>query len=117
MPNSFIAASFVDTATHCAATAALPPAASSHSRTAVALTSVSWVVNVFEQITNNVVSAFTRASTCASATPSTFETKWTFKPRRTSSASACTAITMPRSDPPMPMLTMSVIGLPVKPRS
>ena len=35
------------------------------------------------------------------------------EPARQSSANACTAMTMPRSDPPMPMLTMSVIGLPV----
>ena len=49
-----------------------------------AFVSVSSVVNVFEQITNSVVSGSTASSTCCSATPSMFDTKCT--PSRSSDA-------------------------------
>merc|ERR1712141_864687 len=58
MPNSLTLTALVDKAQKCLATALIsPPAAlKSHSLAVVALVMVSWVVKVFEAITNKVVS-------------------------------------------------------------
>lgn len=74
---------------------------------------VSIVVKVFDAMTKSV-SAGSRPCTasCRSA-PSTLETKRTVSERSVKERSASYAIAGPRSEPPMPMLTMFLIGLPV----
>ena len=76
IPNSATLAAFVDTATKWRAMSfsAAPPARN-QARALAALVMVSMVVKVFEAITNRVRAGFTRASTWASWSPSTFETK------------------------------------------
>ena len=73
------------------------------------------MVNVFDAMRKRVVSALTSRSTSAMWVPSTLETKWTLRSRLQYGLSASVTITGPRSEPPMPRLTMSVIGLPVCP--
>ena len=73
------------------------------------------VVNVFDAMRKSVVSALTSRSTSAMWVPSTLETKWTLRSRLQYGLSASVTITGPRSEPPMPRLTTSVIVLPVKP--
>ncbi len=64
IPNSATLVALVDTATKCAATASSPRAATSQRRAAVALVSVSMVVNVFDATTNSV-RAGSRPDSCA----------------------------------------------------
>ncbi len=67
------------------------------------------VVKVLEAIRNSVCSGARSSSTASSSCPSTLETKWKCLPGAANSASACTAICGPRSEPPMPMFTTSVM--------
>ena len=65
---------------------------------------------------NKVVAASRSFSVSAICAPSTFDTKCVRGPSWYG-ASASAAIAGPRSEPPMPILTMSVIFLPVAPRA
>ncbi len=105
----------VDTAAKCFASAALPRRSAIHCRARRALLIVSSVVNVFEQTMKSVVAGSALSMTSAIWQPSMFETKRTARSRLRNRASASTAITGPRSEPPMPMLTMVRNGLPVLP--
>ena len=73
--------------------------------------SVSCVVNVLLATMNSAVSGFSFRSVSAMCVPSTLETKWTCRSRLPYGLSASVAMTGPRSEPPMPMLTTSVIAL------
>ena len=74
---------------------------------------VSAVVKVFEAMMKSVVSGFSLSSAASMSWPSTFETKCICRRGWLYWRSARQTIFGPRSEPPMPMLTMSVIGLPV----
>ncbi|MDT4835090.1 hypothetical protein FQZ97_687460 [compost metagenome] len=87
----------------------VPPDCSYQRLAESAFVIVSAVVKVLEATRNSVCSGARPFSTPASSWPSTFETKWKRLPGATNSASASTAICGPRSEPPMPMLTTSVI--------
>ena len=114
MPNLLTASPFVESAAKWLATAASAFSSfSNHFFAESALVIVSCVVNVFDAIKKSVVSAFRSRSTSAMCVPSTFETKCTFKSRFVYGLSASVTITGPRSEPPMPRLTTSVIDLPV----
>ena len=116
MPNSATFSALVDTATKCFATAASSPrAASAQSRALCALVIVSSVVNVFEQMMNSVSAGSRSRVASTKSVPSTFETNRNVRLRRLKCRSASYAITGPRSEPPMPMLTTLRIGLPVWP--
>ncbi|MNT18876.1 hypothetical protein D3C72_1541030 [compost metagenome] len=115
IPNLAAASVLVVSAQKCreidktAARSSLPPCATNHSRAECALTMVSSVVNDLEATRNKVDSGLTCASTWPSSWPSTFETKWKRLPSIRQSSSALTTMAGPRSEPPMPILTMSVI--------
>ena len=109
MPNSRAAATLVVSAAKCRAMS-VPPCASNQARAERALVMVSMVVKVLDAIRNSVLCGRTWRSTPASSWPSTLETKWKRLPGSTYSASAATAICGPRSEPPMPMFTTSVIA-------
>ena len=117
MPKADTALAFVESAAKCfaieAGSVSLP---SSHAFAVPAFVIVSCVVKVFEAIKKRVVSAFSGRSTSCTWVPSTLETKWTLRSvPRVYGLSASVTITGPRSLPPMPKLTTSVIFLPVKP--
>mmetsp|Transcript_12914 Transcript_12914/g.42943 ORF Transcript_12914/g.42943 Transcript_12914/m.42943 type:complete len:298 (+) Transcript_12914:781-1674(+) len=117
MPNSFTALPLVESAAKCFAMAALSPpsSASSQDLAELALVIVSCVVKVLDAIRKSVVSASSAFVTSAMCVPSTFETKCTLRSRFEYGLSASVTITGPRSLPPMPRLTTSVMGLPVCP--
>ncbi len=108
MPNWFAASTLVVSAAKWPAMS-VPPDCSYQRLADCALVIVSAVVKVFEAMRNNVCSGARPCSTPASSWPSTFETKWKRLPGAANSASASTAIWGPRSEPPMPILTTSVI--------
>jgi hypothetical protein len=85
------------------------PAASNQRLAERALVIVSVVVKVLEATRNSVLFRRQARSTAASSWPSTLETKWKRLPGAANS-SASTAICGPRSEPPMPMLTTSVMA-------
>ncbi|MOA67605.1 hypothetical protein D3C78_1948580 [compost metagenome] len=68
------------------------------------------MVKVLDSTTNSVVSGCTFFSVSFSCAPSTLETKCMFMRGWPNGFSALQTISEPRSEPPMPMLTMSVIG-------
>ena len=108
MPKARAASTLVVSAAKWRAMSTLPDC--SNQRLAdCALAMVSAVVKVFEAIRNSVCSGARPRSTPASSWPSTFETKWKRLPGAANWSSASTAICGPRSEPPMPMLTTSVI--------
>ena len=115
MPNSAAASVLVVSATKCwlmlqaSCGCGLPPCARNHSRAERALSMVSAVVKDLEAIRNSVFSGRTLRSTCPSSCPSTLETKWKCLSPSTQSSSACTTTSGPRCEPPMPILTTSVI--------
>ena len=115
MPNSAAASTLVVSAAKCRArgTAAfaskLPPCARNQSRAAWALTMVSAVVKVLDATRNSVCSGCSWRSRLPSSMPSTLETKCTRLPGIQRSSSADTTMAGPRPEPPMPMLTMSVM--------
>mmetsp|Transcript_46292 Transcript_46292/g.128690 ORF Transcript_46292/g.128690 Transcript_46292/m.128690 type:complete len:245 (+) Transcript_46292:1305-2039(+) len=116
MPNSATALPLVESAAKWLATAASSLRfSSSHFLAESALVIVSCVVNVLDAMRKSVDSALHSLSTSAMWLPSTLETKWTLRSRLQYGFSASVTITGPRSDPPMPRLTTSVIVLPVKP--
>ncbi|MNN32401.1 hypothetical protein D3C81_1461230 [compost metagenome] len=117
MPNSVTASRLVDTATKCRASwFSATPLRRNQSRMLRALAMVSSVVNVLEQMITSVRAGLRRTSVSASSVPSTLETKWmrgpVWSPR---CASARQTMRGPRSEPPMPMLTTSVMVWPVEP--
>mmetsp|Transcript_11678 Transcript_11678/g.17487 ORF Transcript_11678/g.17487 Transcript_11678/m.17487 type:complete len:209 (+) Transcript_11678:1227-1853(+) len=116
MPNSETALPLVDSAAKCFATAAGSLRfSSSHAFADAAFVIVSCVVNVLEAMRKRVVSASTSFSTSAMCVPSTLETKCTLRSRLQYGLSASVIMTGPRSEPPIPRLTTSVIVLPVNP--
>ena len=89
MPNSATFSALVETATKCRATAAPSPSASTSQRFAgSALASVSSVVNVFEQTTNNVSAASRSRVASKMSVPSTFDTNRNVIDRSVKSRSA-----------------------------
>jgi hypothetical protein len=117
MPNPATSLALVDSATKCRATASLPARSlsSSQLRAERALVRVSWVVNVLDATMNSVRSGSRSATVSARWVPSTLDTKWARIPGFQYGLSASVTITGPRSEPPIPMLTTSVIDLPVWP--
>src|SRR5712691_6506138 len=115
MPNFATSSALVETATKCFGTAAWPSRETSHSRAERAFISVSWVVNVFEATMKSVLAGSRCFTVSARCVPSTLETKCARNPSGQAQRIASQAITGPRSEPPMPMLTMSEIRLPVSP--
>ena len=116
MPNLATSSAFVETATKWRATAlGLLSFLSSHARAVRALSIVSSVVNVFEATMNSVSSGSIPNVSSAKCVASTFETKAKRSLRSEKGFSAWYAIAGPRSEPPMPMLTMLRMGLPVWP--
>ena len=106
--------SLVEIATKCFATAASSLArARNHSRADRALVIVSCVVKVFDATVNSVVAGCSVRSVSARCAPSTFDTKCVRGPSCVYGVSACATIAGPRSEPPMPMLTTSVMRRPV----
>ena len=116
MPKAPAAATFAETPTKCAPSPAPGSERASQLRAAVALASVSCVVNVFEMTTNAVDAGSSGASARAIASGSTLDTNDTRTGGASVPARASQTMRGPRSEPPMPMLTTSVIGLPVAPR-
>ena len=116
MPNLRTSSVAVDTATKCLGTAASSPElASSHARALRAFVSVSCVVKVLLSTMKSVCSGSTSATASDRCVPSTFDTKCARMPFFQYGASARLAMAGPRSLPPMPMFTTSVMGLPVWP--
>ena len=89
------------------------PPASSQARAAAALASVSRVVKVLEMTAKAVVAASRPRSSRSRSSGSTLATKRTSK--SPSLVSASQTRRGPRSEPPMPMQTRVVIGVPRKP--
>mmetsp|Transcript_2407 Transcript_2407/g.8592 ORF Transcript_2407/g.8592 Transcript_2407/m.8592 type:complete len:265 (-) Transcript_2407:14-808(-) len=121
MPNSDTFSALVETATKCLATsdcavAGLPrvPALRSHWRALVAFVIVSCVVNVLLATMKSVVSGERCFTVVARCVPSILLTKCTLMLLEYGSRASQT-IFGPRSLPPMPMLTTSVMALPVYP--
>mmetsp|Transcript_17542 Transcript_17542/g.45005 ORF Transcript_17542/g.45005 Transcript_17542/m.45005 type:complete len:212 (+) Transcript_17542:1398-2033(+) len=119
MPNADTASPLVESAAKCLAMeAGSVSLESSHSFADLAFVIVSCVVNVFDAMRNKVVSASRSRRVSAMCVPSTLETKCTLSSTpsaRVYGLSASVTMTGPRSLPPMPRLTTSVIFLPVKP--
>lgn len=120
IPNSLTSFRLVDTATMCLATASAPSSAVSHVRTVRALSIVSTVVKVFDTTTTSVVSGSRPLSARATSIGSTLARKRSCLPEASSADSwsvrraVCTK-SGPRKDPPMPIATTDVSGLPVAP--
>ena len=74
IPNSSTSFLLVETATKCLATASSPSASMSQRRAAVALVSVSKVVNVLEAMTKSVVAGSSPSSLATRSAGSTLET-------------------------------------------
>ena len=116
MPKAVAAGTLVDTATKWRATAASrTPAASNQSRTAIAFSAVSSVFHDFEATITSVVAGFSDAAMRRQLIGSRLVRKCVRKWGAAKSASASQASCGPRCEPPMPMLTTSVIGCPDEP--
>jgi hypothetical protein len=87
-----------------------PPSASNQRRAEWALVMVSTVVKVLDAIRNTVLRGCRRFRQAASSWPSTLLTKCRRLPESANASSASTAICGPRSEPPMPMFTTSVMA-------
>ena len=109
MPQALAASTLVVSAAKWRATS-VPPPASNQALADCALAMVSAVVKVLDAMRNRVVSGRSVRSTVSSAWPSTLETKCKRLPGWAWAASASTAICGPRSEPPMPMFTTSVMA-------
>ena len=109
MPNSATAVLLVDTATKCLAMSCSLASRRNHWRAVLALVMVSCVVKVLEAMMNNVVSGWTFSSTSRSCEPSTLETKCMRRRGWPKFFSAVHIINGPKSEPPMPIFTTSVI--------
>ena len=90
--------------------------ARSQARALRALVMVSMVENVFDATTNMVVSGSRSTSAASSAALSMFDTKRTVRSVGARCRNALVAISGPRSEPPIPMLTTARMGFPVAPR-
>ena len=117
MPNAATFSALVDTATKWSGTAASPSASTSQVRAVRAFVSVSIVPNVFDATMNSVDAGSRRRSVVSMSAPSTFDTKWVRSRGCPNDRSAWAAIAGPRSEPPMPMLTTSVIRSSARTRS
>src|SRR5206468_1092136 len=95
----------------------LPGAASSQARARAALSRVSTVVNVFDATMKKVVAGVRPVSAASRSAGSMLETKCILRPGFANLRIARTSIRGPRSEPPMPMLTMSVMARPSTPLS
>ena len=116
IPKAATASALVETATKCFAIApSSPKARSTQSRAEPALAIVSWVVKVFEETIKSVSAGSRSRTASAKSVPSTLDTNRSVRLRSLLCRSAWQAITGPRSEPPMPMLTTARIGLPVWP--
>ena len=116
MPKARAPAALVDTATKCLATAlSSPSACNSQARATSALLIVSCVVNVLDETTNSVSAASRSCVASVKAAPWTLETKRKRRLRSLYGRNARCAISGPRYDPPMPILTMLRMRLPVCP--
>ncbi len=117
MPKPATALALVETATKCFATARSSPSRStSQARAEAALVMVSCVVKVLEATTNSVRAGSSPARVSARCAPSTLDTKCGRRSARWNGVSAWQTMTGPRSEPPMPRLTMSVMVWPPWPR-
>ena len=112
MPNLDVSERLVETAANCRVTAVSPKAAFSHARADCAFIMVSMVVKVLEETMNSVRAGLRLFSVSARCAPSTFEMKCVAMVSCAKGDSACAAMAGPRSDPPMPILTTAVKGLP-----
>ena len=116
IPNPATPSAFVLTATKCFATSSwLPPLFKNQFFALLAFCMVSCVVKVLEAIMNSVVSASTFFSTSCKSAPSTLATKWKFSSSVTNGFNAFMTILGPKSDPPIPIFTTSVMRLPLCP--
>mmetsp|Transcript_24913 Transcript_24913/g.53072 ORF Transcript_24913/g.53072 Transcript_24913/m.53072 type:complete len:249 (+) Transcript_24913:870-1616(+) len=117
IPNFETPAPFVERAAKCLATEDSSPSKAFKTKALAlpALVMVSCVVNVFEAIKKRVVSGSTHFRISLMCVPSMLEQKCMFRSRFEYGLSASQTITGPRSDPPIPMLTMSVMDFPVCP--
>ena len=88
---------------------------SNHWMAVLALSSVSWVVKVLLARATRVVSGLSPFNVVRISAPSTLEIKCRWISGWANSWRAFTASFGPRSDPPIPILTTSVIALPVLP--
>ena len=94
-----------------ALTAWMRPLPPSQSRTIAPLSRVSWVPKVLETKIAAVRAGSSGASTRCAAAPSTLEMKCTPKRPGRGPPSASATSRGPRSEPPMPTLTISVTSL------
>ena len=117
MPKSATAFRLVDRATKCAPTAASPRAPASQARTALALVMVSSVVNVFDATSTRVRAGSRSRASAAKPVSSTLDRKRARSFGPCARVSASVAMTGPRSEPPMPILTTVSKRSPVAPRS
>mmetsp|Transcript_8509 Transcript_8509/g.22403 ORF Transcript_8509/g.22403 Transcript_8509/m.22403 type:complete len:273 (-) Transcript_8509:222-1040(-) len=120
IPNCSTAERFVLTATMCLRTASSPSASAIHLRIVRALSIVSAVVKVFETTTTSVASGESPSVARATSTGSTLARKRSRRPAAASLAaasqrSASYTNSGPRYEPPIPIATTSVSGLPVAP--
>mmetsp|Transcript_9781 Transcript_9781/g.20303 ORF Transcript_9781/g.20303 Transcript_9781/m.20303 type:complete len:236 (-) Transcript_9781:235-942(-) len=117
IPNLETPAAFVERAAKCFATEDSSPSNALRMKALAvpALVIVSWVVKVFEAIKNRVVSGSTDLRISLMWVPSTFEQKCILRSRFEYGLRASQTITGPRSDPPIPILTISVMDFPVCP--
>ena len=116
MPKRSTSFAFVETATKCFATASSPSAFVSQRRALSAFVIVSCVVKVFDATMKSVRRGSSRDRVWTRCAPSTFETKCGLRSGRWNGFSASQTMSGPRSEPPMPMLTTSVIVSPLAPR-
>ena len=110
IPNAWADAKLVDTAAKCSATASSPSASTSQCLASMALAMVSCVVNVLLTTMNKVFSGFNPDNTDSRCAPSTLLTKCVFGPPEWL-CNPLVTINGPKSDPPIPMFTTSVISL------
>mmetsp|Transcript_110114 Transcript_110114/g.351253 ORF Transcript_110114/g.351253 Transcript_110114/m.351253 type:complete len:241 (-) Transcript_110114:414-1136(-) len=119
MPKALVFSSAVEHATTCLAMAAsVPNSLTSHALMVRAFSMVSAVVNVLEMTITRVVSALKPASARFTSIGSTLARNLRFLPFAAAAAvgsvfKASKTNSTPRYDPPMPMHTTSVSGLPV----
>ena len=74
---------------------------------------VSCVVKVLDAIINNVVSGSQTSRTWDKSAASTFDTKWGVISLEPNGLRASQTIDGPKSEPPIPILTIDVIFLPL----
>src|ERR1700722_1544127 len=115
MPKASIASALVETAAKWFAGDLSPSAPTIHARAALAFACVSSVVNVFEHTITNVSAGSMLRLRSSSWVRSTFDTKCGVMPPLHSALSASHTSSGPKSDPPMPMFTTCLNGLPVIP--